>query len=52
MLNLWDDIANVSKDLTSWIIDHGGNNPLFWLALFIIGLLIGLYVIKALNKDK
>ena len=52
MLNIWDAIAGASKDITAWIIDHGGNSPVFWLVLFFGCLLIGLYTIKALNKDK
>ncbi|MDD3452941.1 MAG: hypothetical protein PHN42_01520 [Bacilli bacterium] len=51
MLTLWDTLTKWATNFQDWIIKNG-DNPLFWLALFFIGLIIGSFTISALNKDK
>lgn len=48
---IWEQLIQISDDAKEWIIDHQ-NNPLLWIGLFLIGLLVFFAIFNALNKEK
>ena len=50
VLNIVDSINEAAKNFQGWIIEHG-NNPVLWVGLFFLGLLIFYITYNALHKD-
>ncbi len=50
VLSIIDSISKVAKDFQGWIIENG-NNPVLWVGLFFLGLLIFYITYNALHKD-
>lgn len=52
--NLWNNINNwfndVTYDVKAFFVDNS-RNPILWIAIVIIGLLVFEFVYKSLNKD-
>lgn len=51
ILSLWDEMNQVAENFKEWIIEHS-SNPLLWVGLFLLGLLIFAITYKALQKEK
>lgn len=51
ILSLWDEMNQVAESFKEWIIEHS-SNPLLWVGLFLLGLLIFAITYKALQKEK
>lgn len=50
VLNIMDTLKDLSDKLREWTISNT-NNPLFWLAAFVVGLLIFKFTYDALSKN-
>jgi len=50
-LGIWQNIENFFGNIKEFFIEHG-NNPLLWLGIFLLGLLVFELVFQALNKDR
>lgn len=51
MLSIWDSINGFADSFKDWMIKNG-SNPLLWIGLFFIGLLLFAITYKALQKEK
>lgn len=49
-LGIWQDFEKFLENVKEFFIEHG-HNPVLWLGIFLIGLLIFELVFQALNKD-
>lgn len=49
--NVYESLMEISEDVKEWIINHQ-NNPLLWIGLFLLGLLLFFCVFNAFNKEK
>ena len=53
--NLWNNINNwfndVTYDVKAFFVDNS-RNPILWIVIIIIGLLVFEFVYKSLNKDQ
>ena len=51
MESIWESLKEFSFTFRDWIIANQ-RNPLFWLGLFLLGLLITSLLYNALQKEK
>lgn len=51
MSNIWESLVKASDSVKDWIIDHQGN-PLLWVGLFLIGLVVFFITYNALQREK
>lgn len=51
VLSIVDEFNKVIKDFRGWVVDHY-NNPIVWVAFFLIGLLVFQFTYSALQKEK
>lgn len=51
ILNLFETINKASENFQAWIIENG-RNPVLWIGLFMLGLLVFTFTYNALNKNK
>lgn len=53
-LSIWTDIGNffveLGNDIKDFFIENS-RNPLLWIAIIVVGLLIFEFVYKALHRD-
>lgn len=50
-LSIIDELNKKSESIRDWISEHG-NNPLFWLAVFCVGIIIFFITYNALQTEK
>lgn len=50
-LSIWSELNKTAENFKEWIIQHS-NNPLLWISLFLIGLLVFYLTYSALQKEK
>ena len=50
ILNIIDSINDVADNFKEWIINNS-NNPLLWIGLFFLGILVFVVAYRALNKQ-
>lgn len=50
ILSIIDSINQASKDVQGWIVENG-SNPILWICLFFIGVLIFFIAYNVLHKD-
>lgn len=51
MNSIWNTLKEFSFTFRDWIIDNQ-RNPLFWLGLFLLGVLVASLLYNALQKEK
>lgn len=51
MDNIWNGMVEVSDSFREWILENS-NNPLLWVGLFMLGLIIFFVTYNALQKEK
>lgn len=51
MNKIWDFLVEIADSFRDWIIDNQAN-PLLWIGLFLLGLLIFFATYNALQKEK
>lgn len=49
ILNIIDSVKEISEQFKDWIINNS-TNPLLWIGLFFLGILIFAFTYRALNK--
>lgn len=50
VLSIIDSINEISNNFKEWIIDNS-TNPLLWIGLFFLGILVFVITFRALNKQ-
>ncbi len=50
VLNIIDSINGVADNFKEWIINNS-SNPLLWIGLFFLGILVFVVAYRALNKQ-
>jgi hypothetical protein len=50
-LNIIDELNKKSESLRNWIAEHV-DNPLFWLIMFGLGILVFFFTYNALQTEK
>lgn len=51
ILNLWDTLEEWSNNFRAWLFEHY-NNPLLWIGIVVIGVVVFKSVYATLNRDK
>lgn len=51
VLNIIDDLNKKSESLRDWIAEHV-DNPLFWIVVFCVGILVFFLTYNALQTEK
>lgn len=50
ILSIWENINEIADNVKEWIIEHS-TNPILWVGLFFLGILIFTTTYRALHKD-
>ena len=50
LLSLWESINEVADNVKEWIIKYSAN-PILWVGLFFLGILVFATTYRALHKD-
>lgn len=50
ILNIIDSINKVADNFKEWIIENS-TNPLLWVGLFFLGILVFVVTYRSLNKE-
>lgn len=51
MSNIWESLEKASEEVKNWIIAHQ-SNPLLWVGLFLLGLVVFFVTYNALQREK
>lgn len=51
MSNIWESLQKGSESIKNWIIAHQ-SNPLLWVGLFLLGLVVFFVTYNALQREK
>lgn len=51
MSNIWESMQKAADSAKEWIIDHQ-SDPILWIGLFLLGLLIFFVTYNALQREK
>lgn len=50
VLTIWENIEQFFENVKGFFIENG-NNPVLWIGLFLLGLIVFEIVFQALNKE-